>query len=98
MELVKNLNQSSIVKTFLIIILGSLALTISAKIKIPFYPVPMTMQTFVVMLLGLAFGYKIGLATVSLYLLKVLLDYQFFPTHLKKVWVWFTLLVQQWDI
>ena len=70
MELVKNLNQSSIVKTFLIIILGSLALTLSAKIKIPFYPVPMTMQTFVVMLLGLAFGYKIGLATVSLYLLE----------------------------
>ena len=70
MELVKNLNQSSIVKTFLIIILGSLALTISAKIKIPFYPVPMTMQTFVVLLLGLAFGYKIGLATVSLYLLE----------------------------
>ena len=70
MELVKNLNQSSIVKTFLIIILGSLALTISAKIKIPFYPVPMTMQTFVVMLLGLAFGYKIGLATVSLYLFE----------------------------
>ena len=70
MELVKNLNQSSIVKTFLIIILGSLALTISAKIKIPFYPVPMTMQTFVVMLLGLALGYKIGLATVSLYLLE----------------------------
>ena len=70
MEVVKNLNQSSIVKTFLIIILGSLALTISAKIKIPFYPVPMTMQTFVVMLLGLAFGYKIGLATVSLYLLE----------------------------
>ena len=70
MELVKNLNQSSIVKTFLIIILGSLALTISAKIKIPFYPVPMTMQTFVVMLLGVAFGFKIGLATVSLYLLE----------------------------
>ena len=70
MELVKNLNQSSIVKTFIIIIIGSLALTISAKIKIPFYPVPMTMQTFVVILLGLAFGYKIGLATVSLYLLE----------------------------
>ena len=70
MEIVRNLNQSSIVKTFLIIILGSLALTISAKVKIPFYPVPMTMQTFVVMLLGLAFGYKIGLATVSLYLFE----------------------------
>ena len=42
-----------------------MALTISAKLKIPFYPVPMTMQTFVVLFLGLAFGYKIGLATVS---------------------------------
>ena len=70
MELVKNFNQSSIVKSLLIIILGSIALTISAKIKIPFYPVPMTMQTFIVMLLGLAFGYKIGLATVSLYLFE----------------------------
>ena len=36
----------------LAIILGSIALTISAKIKIPFYPVPMTMQTFVVLFLG----------------------------------------------
>ena len=35
-------------KYFLITILGSILLTISAKIKIPFYPVPMTMQTFVV--------------------------------------------------
>ena len=45
-------------------------LTISAKIKIPFYPVPMTMQTFVVLLLGLSFGYKIGLSAVGLYLLE----------------------------
>jgi biotin transport system substrate-specific component len=50
--------------------LGSVALTISAKIKIPFYPVPMTMQTFVVLILGLSFGYKIGLSAVSLYLLE----------------------------
>jgi biotin transport system substrate-specific component len=50
--------------------LGSIVLTISAKIKIPFYPVPMTMQTFVVLLLGLSFGYKVGLSAVSLYLLE----------------------------
>ena len=42
----------------------------SAKLKIPFYPVPMTMQTFVVIFLGVAFGYKVGLATVSLYLFE----------------------------
>ena len=39
-------------------------------IRDSFYPVPMTMQTFVVLFLGISFGYKIGLATVSLYLLE----------------------------
>ncbi len=70
MELTKNIPQIKIIKSLLIIILGSIALTISAKIKIPFYPVPMTMQTFVVLFLGVSFGYKIGLASVSLYLLE----------------------------
>tara|TARA_B100000676_G_C17926257_1_gene758275 strand:- start:557 stop:1108 length:552 start_codon:yes stop_codon:yes gene_type:complete len=69
-ELIKQSNQSKLIKYFLIVILGSLALAISAKIKIPFYPVPMTMQTFVVLFLGLSFGYKIAIATVSLYLLE----------------------------
>ena len=70
MELIKQNFQSKFAKSVLVIILRSFALTISAKIKIPFYPVPMTMQTFVVLFLGLSFGYKIGLATVGLYLLE----------------------------
>jgi len=70
MELIKSNQNIKIIKTLLIIVLGSILLTISAKIKIPFYPVPMTMQTFVVLLLGMTFGYKIGLATVSLYLFE----------------------------
>ena len=70
MELVKNKFNLKILKNILIIFLCTVVLTISAKIKIPFYPVPMTMQTFVVLLLGLSFGYKIGLATVCLYLLE----------------------------
>ena len=70
MELTKNLSQTKIIKSLLAIILGSIALTISAKIKIPFYPVPMTMQTFVVLFLGISLGYKIGLASVALYLLE----------------------------
>ena len=70
MELTKNLTQPKIIKSLLAIILGSIALTISAKIKIPFYPVPMTMQTFVVLLLGVLYGWKLGLFTVSLYLLE----------------------------
>ena len=70
MELTKNLTQPKIIKSLLAIVLGSIALTISAKIKIPFYPVPMTMQTFVVLFLGISLGYKIGLATIGLYLIE----------------------------
>ena len=70
MELTKNLTQPKIIKSLLAILLGSIALTISAKIKIPFYPVPMTMQTFVVLFLGISLGYKIGLATIGLYLIE----------------------------
>ncbi len=51
-------------------ILGSIALWISAKIQIPFYPVPMTMQTFVVLVIGMTFGWRLGGATVALYLVQ----------------------------
>jgi len=70
MELTKNLAQNKIIKSLVVILLGSIALTISAKIKIPFYPVPMTMQTFVVLFLGISLGYKIALATIGLYLIE----------------------------
>ena len=70
MEAISKVQLNKIVKTISIIVIGSILLTISAKIKIPFYPVPMTMQTFVVLFFGIAIGYKIGLATVTLYLLE----------------------------
>tara|TARA_Y100001970_G_scaffold86357_1_gene108879 strand:- start:727 stop:1278 length:552 start_codon:yes stop_codon:yes gene_type:complete len=73
MELIKQNSQIRIIKSLIVIFLGSIILAISAKIKIPFYPVPMTMQTFVVLFLGISFGFKIGLATISLYLLEGIL-------------------------
>ena len=73
MELIKQNSQIQIIKSLLVIFLGSVLLAISAKIKIPFYPVPMTMQTFVVLFLGVSFGYKIAIATVSLYLIEGIL-------------------------
>ena len=73
MELIKENTQVKIIKSIIVIILGSIILTISAKIKIPFYPVPMTMQTFVVLFLGISFGYKIAISTVALYLLEGIL-------------------------
>ena len=70
MELVKNLKHSKIIKYVFLALLGSIALAISSKIKIPFYPVPMTMQTFIVLVIGIGFGWKLGMATVSLYLFE----------------------------
>ena len=70
MELIKSNQLQKVLKIFLLVFFGSILLTISAKVKIPFYPVPMTMQTFVVLFLGLAFGYKVGVTAVFLYLLE----------------------------
>ena len=70
MEAIKKIEIVKITKTALIAILGTALLTISAKTKIPFYPVPMTMQTFVILLIGITLGNKVGLATVTLYLLE----------------------------
>ena len=85
MEFVKSLKQTKLIKYIFIALLGSLLLAISSKIKIPFYPVPMTMQTFVVLFIGIAFGWKLGLATISLYLFEGILVYQFFQELQKKV-------------
>ena len=84
MELTKKISQTTIIKILFAIILGSIALTISAKIKIPFYPVPMTMQTFVVLFLGLSLGYKIGLASVGLYLFEGILGLPVFSNSPEK--------------
>ena len=70
MEAIKKIELNKIFKIILTALIGTLLLTISAKVKIPFYPVPMTMQTFVVLFLGIALGPKIGLLTVSLYLFE----------------------------
>jgi len=68
MELIRNLKEVSLLKNLLLAVIGTIILAISAKVKIPFYPVPMTMQTFVVLLIGISFGWKLGLFTVGLYL------------------------------
>lgn len=57
-----------VVRAVLLALLGSALLTVAAKIQVPFYPVPMTLQTLVVLLLGLALGPALGAATVLLYL------------------------------
>ena len=84
MENIKVVQNQKLIKSLILVILGSIILTISAKIKIPFYPVPMTMQTFVVLLLGVSFGYKIAVATVGLYLLEGILGLPVFSNSPEK--------------
>lgn len=59
---------NSVLRNILLAVAGSLLLWVSAKIQVPFYPVPMTMQTLVVLGLGAAYGWRLGAATVLLYL------------------------------
>ena len=70
METVKNFAQSKLIKNLFIALIGSILLAISSKIKIPFYPVPMTMQTLVVLIIGIGFGWRLGVATIMLYLFE----------------------------
>ena len=78
------LEANKILKIIVISIIGTLLLTVSAKIKIPFYPVPMTMQTFAVLFIGVTLGYKVGLLTVSLYLLEGIMGLPVFANSPEK--------------
>lgn len=53
-----------------LMVLGTALLALSAKVQVPFTPVPMTMQTLVVLVIGATYGWRLGAATVALYLLE----------------------------
>ena len=54
----------------LLALAGSVLITICTQISLPLFPVPMTLQTFAVFLIGLTYGWRLGGITVSLYLLE----------------------------
>ena len=79
MELSKNISfNSKTIKSTLAVIFGSILLAISAKIQTPFTLVPATMQTFVVLFLGIALRYKLAAITVILYLFEGSIGLPFF--------------------
>src|SRR6266404_5697542 len=53
----------------LLVVAGVLLLTLSAKIQIPLWPVPMTMQTYVILVIGMAYGTRMATVTVLGYLI-----------------------------
>jgi biotin transport system substrate-specific component len=63
-------NRLTALRTIVLMVAGAALLTLSAKIQVPFYPVPMTLQTLVVLVLGAAYGWRLGGATVALYLFE----------------------------
>ena len=56
-------------KQVLLVIVGVVVLFIASQLNIPFHPVPLTFQSAAVVLLGLAYGARLGVATVITYLL-----------------------------
>ena len=71
MELTKNIiNNSKLIKSALFVLIGTALLAISSKIQTPFTLVPATMQTFVVMFIGITLGHKLATLTVLLYLIE----------------------------
>ena len=67
---VLDINIINLFKIISIVILGTLLLSLSSKIQVPFWPVPMTMQTFVVFLIGMTYGFKLASLTLVAYLIE----------------------------
>ena len=57
-------------KNIALILFGTLLLALSSKVQVPFWPVPMTMQTFIVFIIGMAYGWKLAFSTLVIYLFE----------------------------
>lgn len=68
MSLFARIEAATLMTKLLLALLGTTLLTLSAKTQVPFWPVPITMQTFVVLLIGFSYGARLGGATVLFYL------------------------------
>jgi biotin transport system substrate-specific component len=69
MPITAPLAGSSVYAPIVLVVVGVLLLTVSAKLQIPLWPVPMTMQTYVILVVAMAYGTRLGVATVVAYLL-----------------------------
>jgi biotin transport system substrate-specific component len=69
-----------LLKRVLLVVLGIAALAVAAKIRVPFWPVPVTMQTFVVLTVGAGYGPRLGVVTILGYLLIGALGFDVFTS------------------
>ncbi len=66
------------VKQAVMVILGIMALAILAKVKVPMWPVPITMGTFAVLTIGATYGPRLGLTTILGYMIIGALGFDVF--------------------
>ena len=76
----ENINSNFLIITLMLF--GSILLAISAKVQLPFWPVPMTMQTFVIFLIGMTYSVRLSFATVAFYLFQGAIGLPVFATCL----------------
>ena len=60
--------QSGLLRSAVLVVLGTALMALAAKIQVPFYPVPMTLQSGVVLLIGGAYGWRLGGLTMLAYI------------------------------
>lgn len=60
--------SNALLRNAVLAIAGSLLIWVSAKIQIPLQPVPLTLQTLAILVIGAAYGWRLGMVTVALYL------------------------------
>lgn len=72
-------------KQALLVVAGIAAMALAAKIRVPFWPVPATMQTFVVLSIGAAYGMRLSLATMIGYLAIGALGFDVFTSSSAEV-------------
>ncbi len=72
--------STRLVSNLATVVLGTLLITLCAKINVPVWPVPVTLQGFAIAALTAAFGMRIGVATVALYLLEGAMGLPVFAT------------------
>ena len=78
LKIFQGINQN--VTNISLILFGTLLLTISAKVQVPFWPVPMTMQTFMVFLIGATYGVRLSFLTLAAYLFEGAIGLPVFAT------------------
>lgn len=71
-------SMSTLTAKIFLVVVGSVLLAISAQLKIPLYPVPITGQTLIVLLIGMTYGLRLGGTTIVVYLLQGAVGLQVF--------------------